>query len=614
LWEKGLIVSFFRELKRRNVFRVGVAYVLAAWVLLQIVDFSLEVIAAPDWILQVFVLTAVIGFPVFLIFSWVFEMTPEGIKRESEIDRSQSITPHTGRKLDRAIIAFLTLAVVILLVDKFLDPQQREKGTDTAPSVAEVDIKEVAEPDASTVGQAISDGRSVAVLPFVNMSADEDQEYFSDGISEELLNVLVRVEGLRVPSRTSSFTFKGSDKKVTEIGRELNVDHILEGSVRKSGNRIRVTAQLIDVNTDTHLWSETYTRELDDIFTVQDEIANAIVGALKVTLSGDEQQSLANHSTSNVEAYNKYLLGRHLWNRRDVTSLRSSIIPLSEAVEIDPEYDQAWAALADTYALMPEYLYQAGSIEEYVPKGIEAAEKALALNPESARALTARAYIRFMYEHDYEGATADFQRAIKLDPGYATAYQWYGELLAVLRRTDEALEQLDIAAQLDPFSLIITHVKGWILIGAGRYAEALDQYGMALPMGPDNFIILANMEILYLLTGNYNEARRFARLAANTQGYDPMPAIAVADALENPGLTPRALEMMEGWEGALDGATTKALYLAILGEDELALANMERASKTGDPYGVHMNRMVIYDGLRENPRFQALLASMNLWP
>ncbi len=604
-------MSFFRELKRRNVFRVGIAYVLAAWVLLQIVDFSLEVIAAPDWILQVFVLAAVVGFPVFLIFSWVFEMTPEGIKRESEIDRNQSITPHTGHKLDRAIIAFLTLAVVILLVDKFIDPQ-RHTGTSPSPSIAEVEDIEAAEAGVPVEETALSNGRSVAVLPFVNMSAEADQEYFSDGISEELLNMLVRVEGLRVPSRTSSFTFKDSDKNLKEIGRELNVDHVLEGSVRKSGNRIRVTAQLIDVGTDTHLWSETYTREMDDIFAVQDEIAKAIVGALKVTLGGREQQSLSSHSTTDVEAYNKYLLGRHLWNQRNPASLLAAIIPLSEAVEIDPEYDQAWAALADTYALIPEY--EAGSIEEFVPRGIEAADRALALNPDSARALTARAYIRFVYEHEYEGAMTDFQRAIELEPGYATAHQWYGELLAVLRRTDEALVQLDIAAQLDPLSSIIAHVKGWILIGAGRYEEAVDQYAIALPMAPDSINITSNLEILHMLTGNYDQARHFARRTAIIGGFDPATELAVVDALENPELKPRALELLESWQDLPDGAMGKAIYFMILGEDELALASMERAFETRDPYGVHMNRLVLYDGLRENPRFQTLLAAMNLWP
>jgi TolB-like protein len=613
----GRSMSFFGELKRRNVFRVGIAYVLAAWVLLQIVDFSLEVIAAPDWILQVFVLAAAVCFPVFLVFAWVFEMTPEGIKKESEIDRSQSITPHTGRKLDRAIIVFLALAVLFLLVDKFIAPEplvrtagveQSAAGTATEDPAA---LRAVppAEPEQASAEQA---GRSVAVLPFVNMSGDQEQEYFSDGISEELLNVLVRIEGLRVPSRTSSFTFKGSNKKVTEIGRELNVDHVLEGSVRKSGNRIRVTAQLIDVNTDTHLWSDTYTRELDDIFAVQDEISQAIVTALKVTLSGKDQQTISSHSTTNVNAYNQYLLGRYSWNRRGKTSLLAAITPLSEAVEIDPEYDQAWAALADTYVLLPEY--EGGSIDEFVPKALDAAEKALSINPDSARALTARAYARFMYEYDFDGARQDFERAIELEPGYATAYQWYGEMLAVLRLTDAAVAQLDIAAALDPKSMIIAHVKGWILLGAGRLDEAAEQYEIALPMGPEAGPILSNLENLYLQTGDYEQAKRFATRAATVVGYDPAPSIATADALQNPEFLPRAIELLLAWDRQKDGALWKSLYLLLLGEQELALDSLERGFEAGDPYAVHMNRIVLYDVLRDDPRFQAMLAEMNLWP
>ena len=610
-------MSFLNELKRRNVFRVGIAYVLAAWVLLQGIDFSLEVIAAPDWILQVFVLAAVAGLPVFLIFAWVFEMTPEGIKRESEIDRSASITPHTGRKLDRVIIVFLALAVALLLADRFYHSEAASTGELEQTAVAQhSEPPPKATPDSESnapVGAGShQDGRSVAVLPFVNMSGDQEQEYFSDGISEELLNVLVRVEGLRVPSRTSSFTFKGSDKNVTEIGRELQVEHVLEGSVRKSGNRIRVTAQLIDVNTDTHLWSETYTRELDDIFAVQDEIAQAIVGALKVTLSGEEQQTMASHSTSNVEAYNQYLLGRHLWNQRTTKSLQVAVTPLLKAVELDPEYDQAWAALAQTYALFPEY--GAGSIEEYIPLGVEAAERALALNPESARALTGRAYIRFMYEYDYDTALADYRRAIELEPGYATAHQWYGELLAALRRTDEAMEQLDIAAGLDPRSAIISHVKAWVLQGAGRLQEARAQYEHTFQIAPDYPNSVGNMELLELQEGHYDQARQWARRSAQLYNFDPAPNLAIDDAMENPALKPRALELLATSTGILEGSTGKALYLLILGENELALANLEKAFEAGDPYAVHMNRQVLFDSLRSDPRFQALLRKMNFEP
>jgi TolB-like protein len=567
--------------------------------------------------LQVFVLAAAVGLPVFLIFSWVFEMTPEGIKRESEIDRNASITPQTGRKLDRVIIVFLALAVVVLLADRFFQPEPAGPGkpepaavVQHSPAPQKTGADSTSNPPAGAAGH--QDGRSVAVLPFVNMSGDEEQEYFSDGISEELLNVLVRVEGLRVPSRTSSFTFKGSDKNVTEIGRELQVEHVLEGSVRKSGNRIRVTAQLIDVNTDTHLWSETYTRELDDIFAVQDEIAQAIVGALKVTLSGDEQQTLASHSTTDVEAYNQYLLGRHLWNQRTTQSLQVAVASLLKAVELDPDYDQAWAALAETYALFPEY--GAGSIEEYIPLGIEAADRALALNPESARALTARAYIRFMYEYDYDTALTDYRRAIELEPGYATAHQWYGELLAVLRRTDEALEQVDIAARLDPRSAVISHVKAWILAGAGRLQEARAQYEQTFQIAPDYPNSVGNMELLELQEGHYDQARHWARRSAQLYNFDPAPNLAIDDAMENPALKPRALELLAASTGIQEGATGKALYLVILGENELALVNLEKAFEAGDPYAVHMNRQALFDPLRSDPRFQAMLRKMNFEP
>jgi len=609
-------VGIFEELKRRNVIRVGIAYVLAAWVLLQIIDFALEVIAAPDWILQVFVLAAVVGLPVFLIFAWVFEMTPDGIKRESDIDRDSSITPVTGRKLDRVIIVFLSLAVAILLADRFYHSDSTQMPANPPPTVA-VKSKsansEPGPPEPAMAGAAKTpDGRSVAVLPFVNMSADADQEYFSDGISEELLNVLVRVEGLRVPSRTSSFTFKGSDKNVTEIGRELQVEHVLEGSVRKSGNRIRVTAQLIDVDTDTHLWSETYTRELDDIFAVQDEIAQAIVGALKITLSGDQQQSLASHSTRNVEAYNKYLLGRHLWNQRTVWTLQAAVVPLLEAVELDPDYDQAWAALADTYALIPEY--GAGSIAEYVTLGIEAAERALSINPDSARALTALAYIRFMYEFEHDEALADFQRAIELEPGYATAHQWYGELLAVLRRTDEAIEQLDIAARLDPLSAVISQVKAWLLWGAGDFEEAQRQFEITLQMHPEYPSAVGNLAVLQMMQGNYDEARRNVEHSARLVNAVPAPELAVVDALENPALKLHAVELLQSSTDVPDGALFKALYLMLLGEEDLALSNLELAFEKGDPYAVHLNRLTVYDPLRDDPRFQALLEKMNLLP
>ena len=612
-------MSFFDELKRRNVFRVAIGYVITAWLLLQVVDLVLENIKAPDWVMQVFMLALAIGFPLAIFFAWAFEMTPEGVKRESEVDRSKSIAPQTGRKMDRNIIIAMALALAYFAYDKFLASPADNMPQSVPDKHLQLESASTEQlvPANDTPTQAVDSPKalnpneqSVAVLPFINMSDDAQNEYFSDGISEELLNVLVRVKGLRVPSRTSSFTFKGTDKKLAEIGEELQVDHILEGSVRKSGDRIRVTAQLIDVNTDTHLWSETYTRELDDIFAVQDEIAQAIVSALKVTLTGDDQASIQARETTSVEAYNKYLLGRHVWNQRSPENLLAATKPLNEAVTMDPNYGQAWAALADAYVLIPEY--GGGSVEQYIPLAHEAIERALVINPESARTLTTSAYIKFMYDYDLKGAYTDIEKAIQIDPGYATAHQWYGELLAVEGQFDAALDQLRLARIADPLAAVMPHVMGWILAFSNRTDEAFALYEQALEIDPHFSSTIGNLVTLNMRTGRYDQARARSLQLATLTEYDPTTDLAVIDALENPELTGNALSLMEQDPDLQDGAYGKAAYLMMLNEPELALDNLEKGFAESEGYMVHMNRMDIYDPLRENPRFQALLAKMNL--
>jgi TolB-like protein/lipoprotein NlpI len=602
------LISFFEELKRRNVFRVAIGYIITAWLLLQVVDLVLENVNAPDWVMQVFMLALAIGFPLAVFFAWAFEMTPDGVKREADVDRSQSITSQTGRKMERNIIIAMALALAYFSYDKFFSPEPvNQPEPTTATGVAEQKPADISTPQSTQTAK-----KSVAVLPFINMSDDKENEYFSDGISEELLNVLVKVEGLRVPSRTSSFTFKGSDKKVTEIGRELKVDNVLEGSVRKSGDRIRVTAQLIDVNTDSHLWSETYTRELDDIFAVQDEIAQAIVDALKVTLTGGEEESLSTRSTTSVEAYNKFLLGRHLWNQRSPESLVAAINPLVEAVEMDPAFELAWAALADAYVLTPEY--NLGSIQQYIPLAREAIEKALTINPGSAHALTTSAYVKFMYDFDRKGAHADFSRAIEIDPTYATAHQWYGELLATERKFDAALEELRVARQLDPLSPVIRHVMGWVLSGTDRKEESYQYYQEVLDLDPYYQSTIGNLMTLDMMTGRYDSARERCLEFSNLAELDPSTQMAIIDVIENPELVKVAVEQLMQDNTYPSGATGKAHDLMLLNEHELAMEDLEKAFAEGDAYAAHLNRMDSFDPLRDDPRFQALLAKMNLWP
>ena len=302
--------SFFQELKRRNVVRIGLAYLITAWLLAQVADLGLEAFAAPDWVMKTVLLLMAIGFPLALIFAWAFEKTPEGIKLEKNVDRSQSITSITGKKLDRGIIVALAIAVVFLLY--------KVNVQDEPEPASEKHITSNTQPVSSGKPGETSSEPSVAVLPFVNMSNDPANEYFSDGISEELLNVLVKVSTLKVASRTSSFSFKGKDISIPEIAEQLKVDHVLEGSVRKAGNRVRITAQLIEVNTDRHIWSETYDRELEDIFAIQDEISGHIVEALQAALGAGKTATMVENDkpTENLDAYQAYLQGRYFWQRR----------------------------------------------------------------------------------------------------------------------------------------------------------------------------------------------------------------------------------------------------------------------------------------------------------
>ena len=336
-------MSIIEELKRRNVFRVAVAYLVTSWLSLQVADIVLETIEAPLWVMKALMLVIAVGFPVALIFAWAFELTPDGIKKEKDVDRTQSVTHKTGRKLDFTIIGILAVAVVLLLTDRF---------TGVGPTVP-----------AAAPGQVVTESveqestaKSVAVLPFINMSSDPEQEYFSDGISEEILNALARVKELKVAGRTSSFAFKGESQDLRQIGETLGVEHILEGSVRKSGTTVRITAQLIQVEDGFHLWSDTYDRELNDVFAIQDEIATAILEQLKAHLL-DGEQIVVSTTRANSEAYDLYLLAKQRIYERTRPTLEFAAETLDRAIALDPEYAPAYAQRGITSLLLAEEQY-----------------------------------------------------------------------------------------------------------------------------------------------------------------------------------------------------------------------------------------------------------------
>ena len=487
-------MSFFAELKRRNVFRVGIAYVVVAWVLLQAIDFTLDIISAPNWVMQVFFLAAVVGLPVVLIFSWVFEMTPEGIKLESQIDRNTSVTHNTGRKLDRTIITFLAFAVVLLLGERFITREEIPVAA-TAP--------EATMTQAEVVDQAtVSSVRSVAVLPFVNMSSDPEQEYFSDGLSEELLNRLAQNDQLRVAARTSSFQFKGQNQDIGEIGRQLKVENILEGSVRKAANRLRITAQLIQVDTGYHLWSETYEREMDDIFAIQDDIARAITTALEAEL-GTASTSTATRPTDNMEAYQVYLQARYLLAKRGEANMLKAHVLFEQSVSLDPTFSKAWSGLAYNYSLLPGYgptILQKQAWE----KVKIATDKAIQLDPDNAEAYVALA--RSNYRDDFKTILGLYEKAYELAPNSADVVNLYADFMINLGDFGAAERLENKAIELDPLAAVHYSDIAFVLFAQGRYKEGLDYGRTSASLEPESAWRSDPLVIGLVVSGLYDEA------------------------------------------------------------------------------------------------------------
>ncbi len=440
------------ELRRRNVLRMAVLYVVAAWVVMQVAEVVIGLASLPAWAGSLVLTVLAIGFPIALVMSWFYEITPEGLALEKDIASKDSITRVTGRRMDFIVIALLAAAVILFAMHTWW-------------------------PIAPT-------GKSVAVLAFENWSGDPEQEYFSDGISEELLNTLSRVDDLRVISRSSSFSFKGKDLDVPTIAKKLNVAHVLEGSVRRMGDSVRITVQLVDASTDSHLWSETFDRELTthNIFAIQSEIAAAIADKLQATLSRQDQVSLSNVPTASLEAYQSYWLGKQRMFSRTSASLEQALEHFKKAVEIDPKFALAYVGMADTYMLLGDYAGM--SLNHVLEYGEPAISKALMLDGELAEAYVARGAMRAKVG-DYAGSVDAFQRAIQLDPNYSRAYHWYGDVLLIyLRQPDAALPLLERAYTLDPVSPPLIATLGQALVGLGRFEEAMEYYQKALEIEP----------------------------------------------------------------------------------------------------------------------------------
>ena len=586
--------QLFQELKRRNVIRVAIAYAVSAWLLIQVVDALFPMLRLPEWTATLVAVLLLIGFPIALIFAWAFELTPEGLKLEKHVVRDESITHATGRKLDFIIIGMLVLGLGYFAYDKFvLDPSRdAELVQATTEAVTESGISENLD-------------KSIAVLPFVNMSDDPGNEYFSDGISEEILNLLAKVPELRVTSRSSAFSFKGQNVDMPTMAAKLNVAHVLEGSVRKSGNQLRITAQLIEVEADTHLWSDTYDRELKNVFAIQDEIAAAVVDALKITLLGKRPKA----TETSPDAYALYLQARHFMNQYTVERYKQAETRLRQALEIDPDFAPASTELGSVYERQANAF---GSLP--IVEGNELARdailQALAIDPQYGRAYAILAMVEMFYDWDFTAAFQHLQQALALNPRDAAILLSTARLNTMLGRLDEAIDLYRQSIALDPVWAVGHYRLGQTLWYADRLDEATNSIRMALSLSPGGSGAQLTLGLVLLAQGDA-PAALLAMEQETDDAFRLTGTAIVQHALGDAGASDAALQaLIEEYE---DGADYQVAFAyAFRGEIDHAFDWLEIAYDNRDGGLASMLVNPLFANLHDDPRWTDFLDKMGL--
>ena len=497
-------MDFIAELKRRNVIRVGLAYLVLSWLLLQVAEVLFEALRLDDTALSFVLVVLALGFIPAVIFAWVYELTPEGVKRESEVERSHSITHSTGHRLNVVIVVLLIAAVALFSWDRFGGSPASDS---VATQVADVGLHGIP--------------RSIAVLPFADMSPEGDQGYFGDGIAEELLNVLAKVDGLKVAARTSSFKFRGDEHDITQIGNALNVAAVLEGSVRKAGDQVRITAQLIDVAGGYHLWSETYDRKLDNILAVQDEIATSIVDALKLKLELQQETEVGRPADSG-EAYDLYLRGRELAREPSKADLVRALRFYEQALAIDPDFAPALGAIASAWIWLEDY----GGVpaQEAFDHAGPAARRALELDPTRADALMAMGFLEDRQFSDAVAASDYFERALAANPAFTDVTNLYADTLVDLGNFKRALEVRRGGVERDPLSTFLKSRLVSQLGNMGRIGEAERLLDEIFAINPDDTYGYEELGNLHYNQGRLAEAIKAYEFVHENRPGDPYSA------------------------------------------------------------------------------------------
>jgi TolB-like protein/Flp pilus assembly protein TadD len=453
---------------------------------------------------------------------------------------------------------------------------------------------------------------SVAVLPFSDLSPQKDQDYFCDGITEELTNALAKIEGLRVVSRTSAFQFKGKVSDIRKIGEQLNVGTLLEGSVRRAGNKLRITAQLVKVSDGYHLWSGTYNRETEDVFAIQEEISRAIVNALEVRLVAGPGRPLVEGHTENLRAYNLYLQGRYHWNKRTETGTRKGIEYFEQAIAEQPNYAAAHAGLADSYAL----LASVARPKDVMPKAKAAALKTLEIDNTFAQAHASLAFVLSFYDWDWPAAEREYQRAIELNPGNATAHQWYSGYLRAVGRMDQAFNEMKRAQELDPLSLAAGRDMGRLFRSMRQYDRAIEQYRKVLELDPNFPSAYMHLGMAYEEKRMYKEAVAAFEKARSLGGANSLILGSLGHGYAVSGNRPGAERLLEelrdlSMRGYASPISRVLIYIG-LGERDRAFEWLDRAYEEHDPWLAWLKADPIFDSLRADPRFDILLKKLGL--
>jgi TolB-like protein/tetratricopeptide (TPR) repeat protein len=553
--------GFLADLKRRKVYRVAVVYAAVAFVIWQAAEIAFPALHLPEWTLTFVVVIALIGFPVALVLAWAFEITPEGVRRTEPARAGRAVAPSSA-----------------------------------APAAA-LDVER----------------RSIAVLPFANMSDDPENEYFSDGMTEEIINTLTQLRDLRVAARTSSFAFKGKTPDIAEVGAKLKVRTVLEGSVRKAGNRLRITAQLVSVVDGYHLWSERYDREMEDVFAIQDDIARAIADKLQVTLVAGVAEQLVRPPTESLEAYDLCLKGRFFVNQGG-EGPRKGLEYFQQALACDPECALAHDGIAEAYV----WLGGTGTLrpQEALLKAREAATRALELDETLAEAHLRLGELSWTHEFEWSNAEKHFLRALELNPGLAQAHSVYGFFLASLGRFEESLAELRHGVELDPLAQIANTWLGQVLAWLGRFPDAIDRLRTALELDPTSWHANQILGMAYRLDSNYPEAIEALQTAMALAGRHPWSLMELALTYAASGSQAQAEaiydELVARSRGEYVPPTTLSFVSAVLGRVDEAFEWLERAYEDHDMLMTWVKLLPHFDPLRDDPRFEDLLRRMNL--